>query len=157
MQLHKAQQFTKASISHLPGLFRKVSEMDWERKKKSVHFVLDGDVRQIETKIEGEPVYGFVNGSFCFFGIRFDEGFKPLDPDVARELMTKLTNKEEDSHKDSDQDQGSDEQFERSRAQAELGKLLQERPALSGSKLAGNTRKIRNLVRKYDLECPLGI
>lgn len=153
MQLHKAQQFTKASVSHLPGLFKKVSQMDWERKQKCVDFVLDGGVRQIETKIEDEQVHGFVNGSFCFFGIRYDEGFKPLSPDVARELMTKLTCKEDDI----DQGQGSDEQFERSRAQAAIGRLLQERSSLTGSKLAGNTRKIRNLVKKYDLECPQGI
>lgn len=87
MELHRAQNFKNAVVSHLPGLFRKTSDMDWEHRRKVVVHVLDDDVRQIQFKVDGKIADAFVNSVVCFVGFRYGEGFRPVDPLKARELM----------------------------------------------------------------------
>ena len=74
MELHRAQNFKNAVVSHLPGLFRKTSDMDWEHRRKVVVHVLDDDVRQIQFKVGGKVTDAFINSIVCFVGVRYGEG-----------------------------------------------------------------------------------
>ena len=159
MRLHRAQRHCNCIVDHLPGLFRKKSDMDWENRQKIVWQELDENVRSYRFIIEGKEVKAFYNSRYCFFGIPENEGFRPLSREQLARLKQSVENQRSHAEaKPEKEEEHTDAQsFERSRAQAEIGRLLQERPNLSGAKLAGNTRRIRSLVKKYNLQPPRGI
>lgn len=158
MQLHQAQN-SRGIVSHVPGLFLKRSRMDWDSRQKIVWQELDDNVRLYSFHLEGQQVKAFYNSKVCFFGFPEEEGFRPLSKDQLARLKEAVQQQRSTAkpEPEAQAEQAEDQDFERARAHAELGRLIQQRPNLSGARLAGNTRRIRNLVHKYNLKPPRGI
>lgn len=147
MQLHRAQYAKVATVSHLPGLFQKESKMNWGARRKYITHNPDKDVKLHHFSIDGAEVILFVNHSLAFAGVPKDEGYKPIDPEVAQELLQSF--RAEKNMTGAENDQGE--------TQREIQSLLEQRPNLAGRALASNTRRLRNLAKKAGVELPEGI